>query len=63
MSNQHIRQQIAAALDGRTITQVAESANLSRTTLSRYIHGQQDLTTESLGRLVRALGITVKITG
>jgi len=53
--------QIRAAIrsDGRTVYAIAKAAGLNQRTLGRFVNGERDLTSERLGRLMRALGLKV----
>lgn len=61
-SRRTIRQTIAAAVerDGRSQVAIAEAAGMSRPNLNAYLAGRCDLTGESLDRLLRVLGLTVR---
>ena len=49
----------AIATDGRSIRQIAIAADLDSRTVQRFATGERDLTSERLGRLMRALGLRV----
>jgi plasmid maintenance system antidote protein VapI len=47
----------ATAADGRSITAIAEQANIHRVSLSRFVSGDRDLSIEAAEKLADALGI------
>lgn len=48
---------------GWTITETAVRAGLTRSNVSEWLAGKADMTTASLSKLAKALGITIKIGG
>lgn len=57
-----IRQMIQEAHreSGRSIADVARESDLQQPTLSRYLSGKRELTSERLGRLLKTLGFSVQ---
>ena len=49
----------AITADGRPIRQIAIAAGLDSRTVQRFVQCERDLTSERLGRLMRALGLVV----
>ncbi len=57
-----IRQAIRDRIEARgfNISELADRAGFSRVTLSRYLSGQQDLTTAKLQPLIDVLGLELR---
>ena len=52
--------QDAHRASGRSIADVARESDLQQPTLSRYLSGKRELTSERLGRLLKTLGFSVQ---